>query len=257
MTCAYQSQIGPWMDDAVDPAQAASIVQHVQTCIQCQAELLALKTLGDQIRAAHVTERAPDGLRRRIEAALTRNPSPRPATVITIARQSRTWIPAALAASLALWLFGAPLLLVDDLDRDLAGAHLAGLAASTGPVETPGDQLNPLLALGGAVAPVPKDFGDRGFKLLGARNAQFAGRPGSALIYQTVAQNPAGRPSQVHLISLFITRAQEPADQKPVHHNAKGLSVIRLRDDGRDYAAVSDLDRGELDRFVKIACDEL
>jgi anti-sigma factor RsiW len=173
------------------------------------------------------------------------------------ARKSRPWIPAMIAAGLALWAMGGPLLPLDDLDQDLAGAHIAGLAASAGPIETPGDQLNPLLALGGAVAPVPKDFADRGFKLLGARKAKIAGRPGSALIYQTIASNMRGSASQVHTISLFIASAQSPADSKPAHHTAQGLSVIRWTDDGRDYAAVSDLDRPELDRFVKIACDEL
>jgi anti-sigma factor RsiW len=245
------------MDGALTDAQAAAIAHHLQSCDPCKAEVQAIKTLGDQIRAAHITVHAPDSLRRRIDDALARHPDTRTKPFIGITRNARSWIPTAIAAGLALWLAGVSLLPLSDLDHDLAGAHLAGLASSTGPVETPGDQLNPLLALGGAVAPVPKDFAERGFKLLGARNAQFAGRPGSALIYQTVAEKTSGRPSQAHMISLFITRAQDPAEHKPVHHSAKGLSVIRWTDDGRDYAAVSDLDRSELDRFVKIACDEL
>jgi anti-sigma factor RsiW len=245
------------MDGALDPAQATAIAQHMQTCDQCQAELEALTALGDQIRLAHLAKRAPDDLRHRIEAALANDQSTRRVKFIGRARHSRLWIPATLAAGLALWLVGAALFSLDDLDHDLAGAHLAGLSAGTGLVETPGDQLNPLLALGGAVAPVPKDFAERGFKLLGARKTQIGGRPGSALIYQTLAESAPGPASRVHLISLFISRAQDDAEHKPVHHSAKGLSVIRWTDDGRDYAAVSDLDRRELDRFVKIACDEL
>ena len=180
-----------------------------------------------------------------------------PAKIADFAQKSRPRIPAMIAAGLALWLVAGPFFPVNDLDHDLAGAHIAGLAASAGPIETPRDRLNPLLALGGAVAPVPKDFADRGFKLLGARKARIAGRPGSALIYQTITSNMPGSETQVHTISLFIASAQSPTDTKPVYHTAKGLSVIRWTDDGRDYAAVSDLERTEFDRFVKIACDEL
>src|ERR1700734_4168732 len=59
-----------YLDGELDAARAAEFERHLLTCPQCVAELEAQESLRSTIQRAGLRERAPEKLRRNLQAAL-------------------------------------------------------------------------------------------------------------------------------------------------------------------------------------------
>ncbi len=230
--------ISPWIDGELEPRLANAVAAHIAECQHCMTHAAAIGIIAQRVRDAFAPPAVSLGLRRRIGERTFRKDSPYIWRALAVS--------AAMAAA-AVYLFASPLFLTPFAVARLAKAHQASMESGSMIVGVPVDRLGPLFAEKGAVAPLPKDFADRGFKLLGGRMTNVAGQTGNALIYQ----------AKDDIISLFISPAPDQVDRPPISYMVDNIRVIRWSDDGRLYAAVSSMEQNELDRFVKIACAEL
>jgi len=91
-------------------------------------------------------------------------------------------------------------------------------------------------------SPDVKDLATEGFTLVGGRLDYLTNRPVAALVYQR----------RQHVINLFIWPAApgENAEQKMLAR--QGYTVIHWNKSGMAYWGVSDLNKSELQEFVKL-----
>jgi anti-sigma factor RsiW len=91
-------------------------------------------------------------------------------------------------------------------------------------------------------APPAKDLTDQGFPLLGGRLDYLRDRPVAAVVYRR----------RKHTINLFVWPSS-PADRAtPAKASRQGFHMLRWTSSGMTYWAVSDLNEGELQEFVRL-----
>jgi anti-sigma factor RsiW len=91
-------------------------------------------------------------------------------------------------------------------------------------------------------SPPVKDLTDRGFPLVGGRLDYLSDRPVAALVYRR----------QQHFINLFIWPVTSDPDGEKRIMTRQGYHLIHWTGAGMTYWAVSDLNVGELQEFVRI-----
>ena len=153
---------------------------------------------------------------------------------------------AALAgAVLTLALLRAPTI---ESPADLAVAsHVAALSAARGSAErlvqvAASDRhvVKPWFQGKVDFAPPVRDLSAEGFTLLGARLDRVGGQAAAAIVYRI----------RNHPVELFVWPAA-PGSTAPVKAEAnRGFAVATWAADGLRFAAVSDVEAGDLDRFV-------
>jgi anti-sigma factor RsiW len=148
-------------------------------------------------------------------------------------------------AALALVLTIVAVYYPDSRDSVLTADHLAHIGQPVAAFSI--DELRPALAQPGIDEIPIKDFKDQGYALVNGRAVQIGDVTGGALLYR----------ANGHPISLYITPTPERTETKPSYSKALGMTVVRWRDDGRDYAVVSDLPPQQLEKFVTLACESL
>jgi len=92
-------------------------------------------------------------------------------------------------------------------------------------------------------SPPVKDLSDRGFPLVGGRLDYIGDRSVASLVYKR----------RQHFINLFIwpsARDSNAGEKMVMHH---GYNLIHWTRSGMTYWAVSDLNSGELQEFVRLA----
>jgi hypothetical protein len=90
------------------------------------------------------------------------------------------------------------------------------------------------------VSPPVLDLGTEGFELIGGRVAYFGGHRRAAVVYR---RGP-------HVINLFAWAAPGASDAKFRRETRQGYNLIFWRQDGIEYAAVSDLEMDQLAKFT-------
>ncbi len=91
-------------------------------------------------------------------------------------------------------------------------------------------------------APPVKDFTTEGFTLVGGRLDVLNGRDTAALVYQC----------RLHRINLFVWPDDVGPNDEPHARTLQGFHIVQWHHDGMAYAAVSDLETGELLRFARL-----
>jgi anti-sigma factor RsiW len=233
-----------------DPA--AQVDAHLAGCEACRQEDAADRALSAALEERLPRLRAPEALRRSIEAKLdTARPSaPRRTRRAPI-------LVALLAAALAA---GAIVYSLprgrDALVAEAVNDHLRVLY-SEHPVEVESGgvhQVKPWFEGRVDFAPVVAFGGDEDFPLQGGAIAYFVDRKAAAYVYKR----------RLHLITLFVYRADGlpwPAGPKialghvrATEQTTRGFHVLLWQDGDLGYALVSDLDPRELDALgAKIA----
>jgi anti-sigma factor RsiW len=225
-----------YIDDELDPAEAASIAGHIEGCPACRQRLANLESLGRLVRSVPY-HAAPDRLRTKIASAPRR------------ARVSRTTLAWAAAVTLAVTLGGAAgfrarqtaratsVLAEDVVNRHVSALmsdHLFDVRSSNQHTVKPWFQgkLN--------FSPPVADLASAGFPLVGGRVDAIGGRPVAALVYQR----------REHMIHVFVW----PAFDRTATGGARSIRGFQERHwihADLSLWAVSDLNDRELHEFAQ------
>ena len=230
--------LGALIDGELDAANAQALEDHLAGCPACARQLRRWRALRAELRAPGLAPRAPDALRRRIEADLAREDRGRRPRLRAAAPWALSGAMAALAASFALVALqpGAGALedeLVADHIRSTLVSHLVDVQTSDRHTVKPW--------FNGRVdfAPPVPDLADRGFPLVGGRLDYVARRPAAAVVYRR----------NRHLINLFVWPSRPGPSRPPTHASRQGYAVQHWRAGGLEFWAVSDVEAKDLAAF--------
>jgi anti-sigma factor RsiW len=239
MNCARLRQtLDAWLDGELDTATGPDIERHVGGCPACAALKEGRVALGQRLRAQAPRYRAPAALEQKIRHSLR--------------KQSRgpTWLQAwAAAAAIAAvsafagyWI-GRPLP-DGSLREQVVASHVASLGGARRLTEIAGDRhaVKPWFQGKVDFAPVVRDLSAEGYVLLGGRVDHVGGGQAAAIVYRV----------REHVINLFVWRAAAAEDEALSVVPARGFSLATWSDSGLRFAAISDTDAREIERFARL-----
>jgi anti-sigma factor RsiW len=231
-----------YLDRELEPAESASVRDHLGSCLACRQGLAGRESLGRQIRRAPYYP-APEALRARLAPSKARS-------ALTSA-----WLPWAAAAILVASLAGSALFLrgspqaahilnpvdsvaeavVDSHVRALMGEHLFDVRS------TDQHTVKPWFLGKVDFSPPVEDLAPIGFPLTGGRLDYIAGRQAAALVYARA----------LHTINLFVWPEESAGVRSMDARSIRGFHVRHWTRGGMSFWAVSDLNDGELDQFAR------
>jgi anti-sigma factor RsiW len=232
------------VDGELDAGHARQAEMHVASCGRCAAQLRDYRGMHEAMSAPETRYRAPESLRRRIEAAL-------PATVVPAPRARASgrgsllkgfamgsMVSAALAACLVLFVVHT-----EEDQRvvgDVVSAHLRSLQGDhlIDVQSTDQHTVKPWFNGRLDVAPPVIDLTSQGFTLIGGRLDYIDGRPVAAIVYKRRA----------HVINLFVSQATGSASGATLE-KLQGFAVWSWAWSDLNFRAVSDINAEELREF--------
>lgn len=261
MSCIRtQQMMDAWLDGELDPSTSKEISRHVGQCADC----VALKNKREQLRAtlqaAAPRYSAQASLRSAILNQLQTAQQPPVARLRTRMRGLSWWQAIAMAAAAsivtALITWGAFGKLSASSDEQVALAaqdrrpvreqlvarHVASLIAPN-LIDVPSSDshvIKPWFQGKIDFAPVVRDLSAQGFTLLGARMERVAGQRAVAIVYKI----------REHPINLFVWPDTSGRDSAVELATTRGFSLGNWAAGGLNFAAVSDVDGHDLERFV-------
>jgi anti-sigma factor RsiW len=245
MSCADMTALLHGMlDGELDAVNAVQFERNLETCEACSAEYHRQLALRAAIRRPELLHRAPESLRRRIEAAIPSVPM-RPAEKAPWWRRAiGDWrlgigTSLALAASLVLFIVATPG--DDSLQRDLVAGHIRSLQASH-LVDVPSsDQHTVKPWFNGKldVSPPVVDLVDQGFPLAGGRLDYVDEHEAAVLVYRR----------NQHVINLYVWPAPGAGDTALQVASHQGYNLLHWTRGELSFWAVSELNLVELREF--------
>jgi anti-sigma factor RsiW len=234
------------LDGELDAVNAAACEAHLKTCEDCNAEYQRLAALREALAAPGVAHRAPERLRANIEAMIASEAAPRPQP----RRAGRTTGYAATGALGALMAAGLAVFVVlpqmtdNGLERQLVASHVRSLLANHLTDVATSDQhvIRPWLNGKVDVAPPVPELAAEGFPLVGGRLDYIDGRVAPAIVYRRRA----------HTVNLFVWPDDRRAFNGTKTVRRDGYTVVEWSAGGLRYAAVSDIDSGDLQHFKAV-----
>jgi anti-sigma factor RsiW len=245
VNCAHLQQVlDAYVDRELDPATAGEIDRHLAGCAACASLHEDRVALGRAIRAEVPRSAAPETLRRSVRDALARARAPSSHLRLTWP-QAGVLATAAAAAGLAagLWLGQPPR--DDGLPEQVVASHVASLAPGRQLTDVPaGDHhaIKPWFVGKTDFAPVVRDLAPEGFELVGARLDHVGDRQAAAVVYRV----------RNHYVNLFAWRADRVTRVEVRMATARGFGVASWNAGGLRFAAVSDIDPRDLERFARL-----
>jgi anti-sigma factor RsiW len=230
------------LDGELDAVNAAACEAHLKTCEGCEAEFRRLQALRETVTAPGVAHGAPASLRAGIEAMLAAEAAPAPSPRRRIAPWAAGGIGGLgglLAAGLAVMLIVPPMTEAS-LERQLVASHVRSLMAThlTDVATSNRHVVKPWFNGKADIAPPVPDLAAEGFPLVGGRLDYVDGHVAPAIVYSR----------RLHTVNLFVWGAGGlAAGTRTVRRD--GYSLVEWTDGGLRFAAVSDIDPGELRQF--------
>jgi mycothiol system anti-sigma-R factor len=241
-----------YLDGELDAARAAEFEQHLLSCPQCVAELESQENLRSTLQSAELRERAPEKLRRNLQAAISgsaesvKTVTPmRPRTSV----RPTWWLTLAAAAVFAIVLGSRFLPNLtqgrggDEMTAAIVDAHLRSLQPGhlEDVVSTDQHTVKPWFDGRIDFAPPVRDFVSDGFPLQGGRLDIVRGKTVAVLVY--------GR--RKHIINVFVWPTGEP-DEAPQQGSQLGYNWIDWRKGGMEFSAISDVSAPDLVELQKL-----
>jgi anti-sigma factor RsiW len=227
------------IDGELQPAEAARMADHAETCPTCAQVQRQLMALSRRVKEQTPRHRAPELLRSAVRTkVLDRRSDGR-------APRGR-WFTGGLSAGLAL---AACLAVFTILPRGntmpdwIVAAHIRALQPDhlVDVVSTDQHTVKPWFAGRLPFAPPVKDLAPEGFVLAGGRLDYLPGNTAATLIYRR----------RQHVIDLFIWPSAGDEDRASASGVREGYNYIRWRAGGMAFWAVSDLNAQELSDFSR------
>ena len=249
MTCLRTRQmLDGWLDGELDPATGEQMARHVAQCPDCLALRDARGQLRATLRAAAPRFAAPSALRQSVLRQLNASERPRGTGLPLLAWWQALTL--AGAASLATALISVALLrpvadagVAESVREQVVSRHVAALAGTRlyDVASTDSHVIKPWFQGKIDFAPMVRDLSRSGFVLQGARQERVAGQAAVAVVYKI----------REHPVNLFVWRQASAGDAAYELATVRGFSVGTWAAGGLHYAAVSDLDAADLDRFAR------
>jgi anti-sigma factor RsiW len=225
-----------YLDGELDPAHALELEHAIAADPALATERDRTQALGDLIRNRLASERAPAGLRSRIESAVgLRRERPRPSWSMLAAAS----VLVAVMASGTTWLtLREP---QTDAAEMVVADHLRALMAPQPTDVSSSDRHTVKPWFNGRVPQAPRvvDLTREGYPLIGGRIDVIGRVPVPTLVYR----------HRQHLISL--TAVPATGVKSPARRTIAGFNALEWSDNAVRYWAVSDLGASDLDSFAK------
>ena len=246
MNCALALRmLDAHIDNELDAATATQIAAHVATCPACAALHDRRIAMRSALRTTALRHIAPPELRksilRGIESPL-QQPGARPRTT------PQWWQMLVLGASTAVfgaiggWWLAQPHAL--DAPPEIAVTrHVASLSPEGPRIDVASSDrhvVRPWFQGRLEFAPKVRDLSMQGFELIGARVDRFADRQAVAVVYRL----------RSHIISAFSWRGPDIGAEAERNATIRGFNVVTWSEADMNFAAVSDTDSAELQRFT-------
>ncbi|HTN70402.1 MAG TPA: anti-sigma factor [Methylomirabilota bacterium] len=238
--------IDGYLDGELDLVRALEIEDHLHGCALCSERYNDRQVIRNGFKTESVYFKAPAHLEKRIQRSLRQaakvESSPR--------RLPWSWVKfaAPLAAAVIVVLALVPFLrgpspeevltqeVVSSHIRSLMANHLADVPSSNEHTVKP--WFNGKLDFSPPVA----DLANQGFPLVGGRLDYLNSRPVAALVYQR----------DKHLINVFIWPVSGRKTGDIASASRQGYNVFHWTQSGMNFWVVSDLERGQLEKFVEM-----
>jgi anti-sigma factor (TIGR02949 family) len=241
MSCVELHRTQAFLDGELDEATSRDAERHLQACPECQAFAAAAAETSDLIRRHAGRQKAPERLRRAVLAGIAEADKPR------ARRFTGFWLGAGSGAGLMA--MAAAIIFVLALPPSTASLADAVINAHTNAmlrgqeiavVSSNHHTVKPWFSGRIALSPPVADFADQGFALTGGRIQAVDGISMAVVVYRHDA----------HHVDLFVWPARG-ALASGLKIRQGYLALIWQAGD-LDYAAVSDMDSGELKKFAAL-----
>jgi anti-sigma factor RsiW len=252
-----QRLLDAYVDNELDLRGALEVEEHLARCTACGAEEKSLRGLQETARANLTRYPMPPGLEERLRAALHAEDAPTPAASTSapparVARPTRrAWRWAALApaaAAAALLIVAGPRLWPQPSEASVAdavvAAHVRSLLANHLTDVASSDQhtVKPWFQGKLDYSVSVTDWAAEGFPLVGGRLDYVEDTPAASLVYKRAQ----------HVVNLFVWPSKRGGDEPLQRVSRRGYNAYCWAKDGMHYWAVSDLNEGELQKFVEL-----
>lgn len=247
MECKHsQEWMSAYLDAELDPSATLQLEMHLANCLPCQAALAELQALRTAIARKGTRYAAPAHLKHRISEAIKEQRQPRRKRAAFVGRL--TWFSlgaaglstAALAVTMALYLQRPSQ--GDQLDQELVASHFRSLMPDhlADVASTDQHTVKPWFAGKLDFSPPVVDLAPQGYALIGGRLDYVNQRPVAAMAYQ----------HRKHILNLYVWPAAG-SDAAPRASSRQGFQLLRWRQDGMQYSAISDMNAQELGEFAR------
>jgi anti-sigma factor RsiW len=240
-----------YADGELDLMTSLEVERHFQDCAQCAQAHTTLKGIRARIKDGIPYYSAPEDLARRVRSSLRgagrgdRSLAARPGPLLL-----------AVAASLAMIMAtGWGLARVLQTRSEDAVLTLALVASHVRSQMLPSHQFDVASSDAHTVkpwfegkldfSPPVKDLARQGFPLVGGRLDYLQNRAVAALVYRR----------RKHSINLFIWPSPSRDEASDKKSTQQGFHIIQWTRSGMTFSAISDLNEGELQEFVRLVPD--
>lgn len=226
------------IDGELDASHTREIEDHIAGCPRCAAALADYREMSKAVGDAKLRYRAPETLRRRIEASLPQTRAPSRRSLL------KGFAMGSAVSAIAATGLVAIVLRNDDaqrIDSEVVSAHLRSLQAGhlTDVLSTDQHTVKPWFNGKLDVAPPVVDLTAQGFTLIGGRLDYVDTRPIGAIVYRR----------RSHVINLFVAQTASTERRAAKIESIQGFNIRHWSDRGLNYWAVSDLAADELNEF--------
>jgi anti-sigma factor RsiW len=245
----FDIQLSAYVDGELEGLAVAGVEAHLKECPGCAARVTRERRLQAALRTHLGPERAPEtlrlGVREAIAGAVRHAParSPRIAQWVALAativvavlggREWATWSASHRTAPLESQVLAAHV-------RSLQLMHLTDVATSAH------HTVKPWFAGKLDYSPPVPELDSLGFPLIGGRLDYVLDRPVAAIVYVR----------RQHVINVFLWPSGDSSATLATESN-RGYQSAHGAAGGMAYWAISDLNRGELERFAQLVASEL
>jgi anti-sigma factor RsiW len=242
-----QTLIHGYVDGELDLMKSLEIEQHLQECPACAQAHASFQAVRAAIKNSSLYFQTPPGLAQRVQSSVRgashadRTPHVRPRRLLAVAASLALIMAAGWGLVRALPARSADAFLAQELvashvRSQMLPSHRFDVASSDP------HTVKPWFEGKLDFSPPVKDLADRGFPLVGGRLDYLHNRPVAALVYQR----------RKHSINLFIWPSASGDDATPSKATRQGFHMIRWTSSSMTFWAVSDLNEGELQEFVRL-----